>query len=134
MSEVPAKILLYDGDCGFCNRSVAFVLKHEKNKEIHFAPIQSEFTKALFTQKKWTNPDLSTVYFIINGQKFEKSSALIQIAKNLKAPQSWSRIMVIVPKRIRNYFYDIIASNRQKISKGYCVMPNESDRNRFIKT
>ena len=46
VNNVP--IVLYDGDCGFCNRSVAFVVKRDKTKTIHFAAIQSEFTKDLF--------------------------------------------------------------------------------------
>ena len=56
-------IVFYDGDCGLCNRSVAFVLKHEKSPVIHFAAIQSEFTIEIFKKNNWETPDLSTVYF-----------------------------------------------------------------------
>ena len=48
--------VLYDGDCGICNRSVAFVLKHEKSASIHFAPIQSDFTKELFKKMGGQSP------------------------------------------------------------------------------
>ena len=38
-------ILFFDGNCGLCNRSVKFVLRKEKNQELIFSPLQSEFAK-----------------------------------------------------------------------------------------
>lgn len=124
--------MLYDGDCGFCNRSVAFVLKHEKNKEIYFASLQSDFTQQLFLKHNWKQPDLSTVYFIENEMKFEKSSAIIRIAKNLKSPQSWGAIIRVFPRKIRDFWYDLIAKNRNKITKNYCFVPKKEDKGRFL--
>ncbi|MCW3076785.1 MAG: Thiol-disulfide oxidoreductase, partial [Bacteroidetes bacterium] len=49
INELLAKqpILLFDGECGFCNKSVQFFLKREKNKTMHFVPLQSETGKAI---------------------------------------------------------------------------------------
>jgi predicted DCC family thiol-disulfide oxidoreductase YuxK len=33
-------ILLYDGDCGFCNKSIQFFLSREKNNQMHFDALQ----------------------------------------------------------------------------------------------
>lgn len=130
--EIPKQIVFYDGDCGLCNRSVAFVLKHEKEKIIHFAAIQSDFTKNLFQSKGWKEPDLSTVYFLNEGQLYEKSTAALKIARYLKAPNSWMAVFLIVPKFIRDAVYNFIAKRRKRISKGFCVMPATGDRERFI--
>lgn len=123
--------VLYDGDCGFCNRSVAFILKHEKSASIHFAPIQSDFTKELFKKNGWTEPNLSTFYFIQEGKKYERSVAAFEVVKYLKSPYSWIRIFRFIPKRITNWFYDQIAKRRQRISNGFCVMPTPEQRARF---
>lgn len=130
--EIPNQIVFYDGDCGLCNRSVAFVLKHEKEKVIHFAAIQSDFTKRLFEEKGWMTPDLSTVYFLDEGELFEKSTAALKIGKFLKAPKSWVIVFFIVPKFIRDAVYNFIAKRRKRISKGFCVMPAPGDRERFL--
>ena len=130
--EIPDQIIFYDGDCGLCNRSVAYVLKHEKEKTIFFASIQSDFTKQLFQTKGWEEPDLSTVYFLENGRLFKKSTAALKVSKFLKVPKSWMVTFFIVPKFIRDAVYDFIAKRRKKIVKEYCVMPTPDDRVRFL--
>jgi predicted DCC family thiol-disulfide oxidoreductase YuxK len=133
VKESPKYIILYDGDCGFCNRSVGFVLKREKSNEIHFSAIQSSFTQGLFKEKGWEAPDLNTFYFIENGIKFERSTAALKVLKYLKAPTSWLRVFRIIPRGIRNWCYDFVAKRRQRISNGFCLLPTPEQRVRFIK-
>lgn len=123
--------VLYDGDCGFCNRTVSFILKHERNSDIQFAPIQSTFTKDLFEKNKWEHPNLSTFYFIRENQKFERSSAVFEVLKFLKAPYSWLRIFRFIPRKITNWGYDQVAKRRQRISNSFCVLPTSEQRKRF---
>ncbi len=132
MALNPDLIILYDGDCGFCNRSVAYVLKREKKAQIHFAAIQSDFTKDLFDEKNWPQPDLNTFYFIERGKKYEKSSAALRVLRYLKFPTSWLQVFWIVPRWIRNKCYDFIAKRRQRLSKSFCVMPTPEQRARFV--
>lgn len=123
--------VLYDGDCGFCNRSVAFILKHEKSDSIHFAPLQSDFTQNLFKENNWSQPNLSTFYFIQNGKKHERSSAAFEVLKYLKSPYNWLRIFRFIPSRVTNWMYDRVAKRRQRISNSFCVMPTPEERARF---
>ena len=132
MEDGEQKIVFYDGDCGFCNRSVAFVLKNDKTNSIQFASIQSGFSKDLFLKKGWQSPDLSTFYFLEKEVLHEKSTAAIKVSKYFSFPYSILQAIIIVPKFIRNYGYDFIAKRRNNLSKGYCVIPLEADKNRFI--
>ena len=50
-----SKILFYDGDCGFCNKSVQFVLKYENRSEIYFSALQSDFSRDFFQQQSKHN-------------------------------------------------------------------------------
>lgn len=131
MDDKKKNWVLYDGDCGFCNRSVAFILKHERSSDIEFAPIQSTFTRDLFDKNGWEQPNLSTFYFIRGNQKFERSSAGFELAKFLKAPYSWLRIFRFIPRRITNWMYDQVAKRRQRIAGNFCVMPTPEQRVRF---
>ena len=130
--EIPNKIVFYDGDCGLCNRSVAYVLKNEKHSEVHFAAIQSEFTMELFSKRGWEKPNLSTVYYLEEERLYVKSSAALNICLNLKFPQISLYTFIIVPRFIRDFVYDRIAKRRKRISKGFCVMPTLDQRKRFI--
>ncbi len=127
-----AKIVFYDGDCGFCNRSVAFILKNDQTKSIQFASIQSDFTQKLFAERNWNTPDLSTFYFLENEQLFAKSTAAIKLSKHFSFPQSWLQGMIIVPRFIRDFVYNFIAKRRYRISNGYCYAPNKEERGRFV--
>lgn len=131
MDSKNINFVLYDGDCGFCNRSVAFILKHEKNSSICFAPIQSNQTKELFEKNKWKEPNLSTFYFIQDGVKFERSSAAFEVLNYLKAPYRWLRVFRFIPRGVTNWMYDQIAKRRQRLSKGFCVLPTPEQRERF---
>lgn len=132
MSNSVDKIVFYDGDCGFCNRSVAFVLKYDKTKSICFASIQSKFTENLFAERGFEKPDLSTFYFLEGEILLSKSKAAIRLANYMRFPQNLIKVTWIIPHVIRDLFYDFIAKRRQKLAKGYCVMPSAEDNVRFL--
>ena len=132
MDTKNAKLVLYDGDCGFCNRSVAFILRNERSSSIQFAPLQSTKTTQLFEENNWETPNLSTFYFIVNGTKFERSTAAFEVLKELKPPYRWLRIFRFIPRKLTDWMYDQVAKRRQRISKGFCVMPTPEERQRFI--
>jgi len=124
--------VFYDGGCGFCNRSVQFVLKNNKCETVYFSAIQSDFTQSLFKQNEWGTPDLSTFYFLDEGKLYSKSSGALRLAKYFKYPQKLLRLFIVIPRFVRDAGYDFIARRRQRLSKGYCVIPNEKERQRFI--
>jgi predicted DCC family thiol-disulfide oxidoreductase YuxK len=128
----PELLVLYDGDCGVCNRSVALVLKRERDQLIQFSPIQSNFTEELFKKNGWTAPDLNTFYFIVGEKKYERSQAAFELMRHLKAPTSWLRIFRFLPRVFTNGCYNFVARRRKKISKGYCVIPSPEQRLRFL--
>ncbi|OFZ56617.1 MAG: hypothetical protein A3D92_10635 [Bacteroidetes bacterium RIFCSPHIGHO2_02_FULL_44_7] len=126
------KVVFYDGDCGFCNHSVAFVLKRDKTKSIYFAPLQSAYCEELFRKNNWTTPDLSTFYFVENGSLFQKSTAALKVARYFSFPYNLLRIAWIVPRFLRDWVYGQIAKRRLRLSKGFCVMPGPTERARFL--
>lgn len=131
MNNIPNKVVFYDGDCGFCNRSVNYILKKEKKQEIHFAPIQGRFTKENFGDKIDTL-NLETIYFSKNGILYNRSTAALLITKELKFPNSILILFYIVPKFIRDYFYNFIAKRRHRIAKGFCYIPSKEEKKRFL--
>jgi predicted DCC family thiol-disulfide oxidoreductase YuxK len=125
-------VVFYDGDCGFCNRSVQFILDHERGEDIHFCALQSETAKEFFREQNLPEPDLSTFYFWNGKQLYERSSGGLRVASHLKAPYSWLRIFTIVPKFIRNGVYNWIARRRHKLASQQCALPTPEQRKRFM--
>lgn len=126
------KIVFYDGECGFCNRTVNFILKNDKSKEIYFAPIQSDFTQDFFKENGFENPDLSTFYFYNDYKIYSKSEGAMRLVKYFKFPQRLLTIGWIIPRCIADRGYDFIAKRRRKLAKGYCVNPLPEQKERFI--
>jgi len=125
-------VLFYDGDCGFCNRSVQFILDHERNNLVHFSALQSETAKDFFREHQLPQPDLSTFYFWNGKELYQRSSGGLQVVKFLKAPYSWSRIFMIVPRFIRDAVYNWIAKRRHKFANQQCALPTPEQRKRFL--
>ena len=46
-AALPPRIVLFDGVCVFCERSVGWLLKHDRDRRLHFAPLQGATAAAL---------------------------------------------------------------------------------------
>lgn len=125
--------MFYDGDCAMCNRSVKWVIKHEKNAELLFCSLQSNFAKEFLSRYNYDFTEASTMVFADGEKVYYKSSAALAVCKDLKAPYSWLYAFVIVPPFIRNWVYNFVARNRKRIFKSeYCFVPDEKLRKRFL--
>jgi predicted DCC family thiol-disulfide oxidoreductase YuxK len=132
MIKPEQQIVFYDGDCGFCNRSVQFVLKYERKKEIFFSALQSDFAVQFFEEHQFSKPDLQTFYFYEKGGLLEKSRAAFALLKYMRYPIRLLVVFSLVPHVISDSVYDFIAKRRHKISKGFCVLPSPEERIRFL--
>jgi predicted DCC family thiol-disulfide oxidoreductase YuxK len=59
-----APVLLYDGECGLCNRSVRFLLAIDRTGLLRFAPLQSEPGQAWLRANGLPVDDFSSLVFI----------------------------------------------------------------------
>lgn len=127
-------IVLFDGVCNLCNSSVAFILKNDKKEIFKFSSLQSEFCHNFLETSDLTKLDLSTMIYIKNRKVYYKSTAWLQILKSLGGMWCLLYFFIIVPRRIRDFLYNIIATNRYKWfgKKETCYLPNFNVRDRFI--
>ncbi len=126
------EIIFYDGDCGLCNRSVQFVLKHERDKHIRFSTLQSDFATRFFEEHHFPQPDLTTFYFYSDNRLYKKSKAAFKVIPYLKWYWQPLRIMALLPTAIADMGYDFIAKRRKKIGGTFCVLPSAENMDRFI--
>jgi predicted DCC family thiol-disulfide oxidoreductase YuxK len=138
--DTASPIILYDGVCGFCNRTVQFILKRDSNDRFRFATLQSEFARTHLQKHGLTTDNLDTLYLIKDsGQPTElvldRSTAAIAIYRELG--MFWrivANFYAVLPKRIRDWGYNLIARNRYRIFGKYdtCPLPKTSDRHKFL--
>jgi predicted DCC family thiol-disulfide oxidoreductase YuxK len=125
-------ILFYDGDCGFCNRSVQFVLNNDKRERFYFSALQSEWTHTFFESQNIQSPDLSTFYFWDGNKLHERSTAGLRVLTYLRFPWPMMFVFIIAPKFIRDWVYNQIAKRRHRIQSGFCALPTAQQKKRFL--
>lgn len=125
-------IVFYDGDCGFCNHVVRLVLKFEKKPEIYFCALQSDFANGFFLANHGQVPSLETFYFFTDYQLYSQSNGALALVRKLKFPFPLLQFFRIIPVCQRDQLYRFIAKRRHRISKGYCLVPNDQQKARFL--
>jgi len=104
------QIIIYDGICGFCNRSVQFILEHKPNDSVRFVSYQSDKAKPFL--EKYKISDMSSILLIENETYYDKSTAVLKIAKTLDSKWRYLYYLINIPLSIRDFVYMIISKNR----------------------
>jgi predicted DCC family thiol-disulfide oxidoreductase YuxK len=128
------RIVLFDGDCNFCDSSVQFIIKRDPSAHFLFTSLQSE--KGMELTKQFGIPEnVDSLVLIENDKAYVRSTAALHIAKKLDGLWHLSFIFILVPRIIRDGFYDYFANNRYKWfgkKEDACMLPPPEMRKRFI--
>ena len=127
------QIVLFDGDCNFCDKSVQFIIKRDPEGFYKFASLQSEIGQQLLKQHG-ISADLDSFILMTDEKWYTKSSAALHVCKNLTGLWKTFYLLFIIPRPIRDFFYHIIAKNRYKWfgKKDHCILPSPEIRKRFL--
>ena len=133
-------IVLYDGVCGLCNRSVQFLLKHDKRERFRFASLQSDFAQRVLGRHGLDPKDLDTVHVVVNYNQpdervLQRSDAILRAGRELGGFWGASAAVArIVPRPLRDLVYRFVATNRYRVFGKYdtCMLPDPSQRSRFL--
>jgi predicted DCC family thiol-disulfide oxidoreductase YuxK len=108
-----------------CNSFIQFVHRYDIDKKIYF----SDFHSQLALDLNLRLADNSMVFYA-NGIKHYRSSAFIEILKQINFPKTVIAIIEIIPQKFRDFIYSFIANNRHKIftsnTKSICSLDIQS--------
>ncbi|MCM3388067.1 DCC1-like thiol-disulfide oxidoreductase family protein [Ureibacillus chungkukjangi] len=125
-------IILFDGDCHFCNTSVQFIIKRDQKKYFKFASLQSEIGQKLLEEFQIPKTTDSLI-FIEGNSSYIKSTAALKICRRLDGMWKLLYPFLIIPKFLRNTVYDVVAKNRHKLMKQTeCRIPTKEELERFL--
>ncbi|MDA7510879.1 DCC1-like thiol-disulfide oxidoreductase family protein [Verrucomicrobia bacterium] len=127
-------LFFYDAECGICDATISFFLNHSEPHRLHFAPLQSEYAKAILAGNGIVDPDIKAAYFCDQGAVVSKSSAILGGLSCCWSPYRWMTVFRVIPPFIRDFGYDFVARNRYRISrlsKTQCRVLKPEERPRF---
>ncbi len=142
MENVPenSPVLLYDGVCGFCNKSVQSVIKRDQRGTMRFAALQSDYGQAARERHPEILKNVDSVVLIEKDEEgrervFVRSDAALRVAIYLGGIwKSLATVARIIPAPLRNFGYDLIARYRYRLFGKHdsCPLPSPEVRSRFL--
>ena len=134
--EIPTDdpIVLFDGVCNLCTGFVQFLIPRDPDGRFHFASLQSDVGESLLEERGLADHDLDSVVLIEGDDVYVKSSAVIRIASILGGVYALARPLRFLPRRLRDWGYDVVAANRYRLfgKKEQCMMPSGDVQSRFL--
>jgi predicted DCC family thiol-disulfide oxidoreductase YuxK len=132
--NLPKHLILFDGDCAFCNRSVQFILKYDHQKIFFFSSLESETGLSVKQEFGLSKTYCDSLIYIRQGKLLVASEAAVWIGSEMRFPVNLLAGLYLFPSVLRNSLYSLIAKNRESILKkrNTCLILEENQKYRFI--
>ena len=130
---MPGGVILFDGTCAFCERSVRFIASRD-NGYFKFGASQNPEGQELLAKHGTSREAARSLILIEDGQIYLRSTAALRVAGHLSPPWRYARVLLLVPRPIRDAVYRVIAAIRHQIAgqSNACEIPPPEIRARLI--
>lgn len=136
----PQTVLLFDGQCGLCNRIVRALLRADRHGRLHYAPLQSGPAQVYLRSVGLPTEDFDSLVFVPDwGRPLEVPPLLRTegvLAACAEVGGGW-RVLAwlrIVPRALRDPFYKLVARSRYALFGEYrpTPLPDPEWEKRFL--
>ncbi len=129
-----SKIVLFDGFCNLCSRSVKFIIRHDRHGVILFAALSSDVGQRLLKEHEIDSEKIDSIVYLRDDIALIKSTAVLYILRDIGG---WYKLLfafIVIPRFLRDLTYNLIAKSRYRVfgRKQYCLIPGESIKARFL--
>ena len=154
-NDRPGPVLLYDGECGLCNRTVRMLLRFDRRGVLRFAALQSAPAQEFLRAHGLPTEDFSTLVLVPDWAKRMDSSdttsspqggsppARFALRTDGVAGALWmcgggSRVLAAllysIPRFVRDALYKFVSRTRYKIFGPWraCPLPRPEWTKRFL--
>jgi len=132
-------LVLYDGVCGLCDRSVQFILRNDRHNRFRFATLQGTTGSDLARKHGFDPEELSSFILILDHdgateRAMRKGKAGLRVLWELGGFWRILGWLSILPGWLVDPFYSLIASNRYKLfgKLDACRIPSPAERAKFV--
>ena len=111
-----------------------FVLKHDRGGKYRFIAGQSKLGQALYAHYGLDTDNFESNILIENGRAYFKADGSIRMFVGLGAPWSWVRFLRVIPSRLLEPAYELMARNRMRLlgRREVCFTPSPQFNDRFL--
>jgi len=135
-------LVLYDGECGLCNRSIRWLLRRDSHDRLRFAPSSDPRAVEILGQHGFTSPNASPDTIVVLryvGTPLEdmlvRSNAVLACLRAL--PQPWpvaAALLRLIPRPFRELGYRQVARWRYRFfgRLATCPLPSTEEQRHFL--
>ena len=137
----PARtVLLYDGVCGLCQRTVRWLLRHDPEGRLLFAPQQWPLAAEVLARHALDPGQANSAVLVANfggpGESLALRSDAILGSLTVLGGR-WAvlaRVARLIPRSLRDRAYRWLARNRIRLfgAADLCALPTPAERARFL--
>jgi predicted DCC family thiol-disulfide oxidoreductase YuxK len=118
------KYIIFDGECGFCNKTILFLAKKDTKDKYLFVSNLSQKGIELLQKFDIKNLSNSTIILIDNDKYYIKTLAILNFFIDINFFKIFFTLLKILPLSFTNRIYDLISRNRKKIIRNTnCEIP-----------
>jgi predicted DCC family thiol-disulfide oxidoreductase YuxK len=127
-------VVLFDGTCAFCERSVTFIATRDPAAYFRFGASQTPSAQSLLAQFGETRTSTRSIVLIEDRTVYRRSTAVLRIARRLPFPWRLAAMFLVVPRPLRDAVYAVVAAVRHRIAgqSNACEIPPPEIRQRLI--
>ena len=132
--ELDSAVVLFDGVCTLCNRTVDFIVRHDRARRFRYGSLQSSAGRTLLEQFNLPADSLESIVLIDERRVYTKSEAALRVARELDGPWRFLTVLRVVPLGVRNCVYDWVARHRYEWfgKKDTCRIPTDAEKQLFL--
>ena len=132
-----AGIVLFDGVCGFCDAAVRWLVRHDPEGRLRFAPLQGETAARLRARHPGIPEGLETlVYVPSDGDEriYLRSEAVFRACAAISGSPSWVGLAARLPRALTDLAYRLFARLRYRVfgHVDACRAPGARERERML--
>jgi predicted DCC family thiol-disulfide oxidoreductase YuxK len=127
-------IIIFDGKCALCSGFARFILWADRKRRFRFLAAQTPIGVALYRHYGLDPVNYTTNILLADGRVWFKSAASLRIFQLLGVPWMLLSVGWLLPRRLRDGLYDIVARNRLRWFgvRETCYLPDRAQADRFL--
>lgn len=133
------RVVLFDGVCALCDRSMRFLVDEDEAALLHFAPLQGSTAGEVLERHPEADRSLSTVIYVRGAgtsqerihQRSDAAFAILDDLGGFWRVVSWLRV---IPRPLRDAVYQLVATHRYRWfgKLEACALPGPGQSERFL--
>jgi predicted DCC family thiol-disulfide oxidoreductase YuxK len=127
-------IILFDGVCNLCNRSIQVIIKNDRKKFFRFASLQGKLGQEVLKKHQLQTDQLHSFILLEGDHIYTKSTGALRIFRELGGGWKLLYGFMIIPRFIRDAVYNFVSRNRYKWygKREECMLPTPELKERFL--